>query len=180
MRKIHLFVHLISVMFLFLLLILSSGFVNAQATTPAKTGTSSVSFLGPKVVVFIVCVVVSIITDGIAMGFLAGGFHPMRAIISSIPWSFVNIFWWDYIAPLVAGIPFMTLKFMQVGNPAWGYWVGSNVIVAFAGNMIIEQLIFRFARGAASSPMSMDLALAGLDAVLPIILFMVLPGFGII
>jgi len=178
MKNIHLFVHLISVMFL--LLMLSSGFVNAQATTPAKTGTSSVSFLGPKVVVFIICVVVSIITDGIAMGFLAGGFHPMRAIISSIPWSFVNVFWWDYIAPLVAGIPFMTLKFMQVGNPAWGYWIGSNVIVAFAGNMIIEQLIFRFARGAASSPMSMDLALAGLDAVLPIILFMVLPTFGII
>jgi len=180
MKRIHLFVHLMSVV-LFSLLMLSSGFVKAQTTTPAKktTGTTT-SFLGAKMIVFIVCVVVSIITDGIAMGFLAGGFHPLKAITSSIPWSFVNVFWWDYIAPAVAGIPFLTMKFMQVGNPAWGYWVGSNVIVAFAGNMVMEQVIFRFARGAASSPMSMDLALAGLDSVLPLILFLVLPGLKII
>ena len=179
MKKIHLLVHLMSI-FLFSLLILSSEFVSAQTTTPKSTGTPSVSFLGPKVVVFILCVVVSIITDGIAMGFLAGGFHPLKAIYSSIPWSFVNVYWWDFIAPALAGIPFMTIKFFQVGNPAWGYWVGSNVIVAFVGNMIMEQVIFRFARGAASSPMSMDLALAGLDSVLPIILFLILPGFKII
>ncbi len=173
--------HAISILSLSILLTLSFSFVSAQTTTPKpSTGVPSISFLGPKMVVFIICVVVSIITDGIAMGFLAGGFHPLRAIYSSIPWSFVNVFWWDYIAPLVAGIPFLTMKFMQVGNPAWGYWVGSNVIVAFVGNMIMEQVVFRFARGAAASPMSMDLALAGLDALLPIILFMVLPGFGII
>ena len=181
MKKIHLLVHLTSVIVLFSLLMLTSSLVNAQTTTPAKktTGTTT-SFLGAKMIVFIICVVVSIITDGIAMGFLAGGFHPLKAITSSIPWSFVNVFWWDFIAPSVAAYPFLTMKFMQVGNPAWGYWVGSNVIVAFVGNMILEQVIFRFARGAASSPMSMDLALAGLDSVLPIILFMVLPSFGII
>ncbi len=177
MKRIHLLAHLISVV-LFSLLMLSSGFVNAQTTPPSKTPTTS--FLGAKMTVFIICVVVSVITDAIAMGFLAGGIHPLRAITSSIPWSFVNVFWWDYIAPAVAGIPFLTMKFMQVGDPAWGYWVGSNVIIAFVGNMIMEQVVFRFARGAASSPMSMDLALAGLDSVLPLILFLVLPSLGVI
>jgi hypothetical protein len=180
MKKIHVFAHLISIFVLSILLTLSVSFVNAQVTTTTPGGTTTTSFLGPKLIVFIICVVVSIITDGIAMGFLAGGFHPLRAVYSSIPWSFVNVFWWDYIAPAVAGIPFLTMKFMQVGNPAWGYWVGSNVIVAFVGNMIMEQVIFRFARGAAASPMTMDLALAGLDALLPMILFLVLPGLKII
>jgi hypothetical protein len=179
MKKIHVFVHLMLILGLSVLLTLPFNFVHAQTTVP-PSGTPSVSFLGPKVIVFIIAVVVSIITDGIAMGFLAGGFHPMRAILSSIPWSFVNVFWWDYIAPAVAGMPFLTMKFFSVGNPAWGYWVGSNVIVAFLGNIIMEQAVFRFARGAAASPMTMDLALAGLDAVLPIILFLVLPSFGII
>jgi hypothetical protein len=180
MKRIQMFAHAMFILALSVLLTLSSGFVSAQVTTTTPGGTPSVSFLGPKMVVFIIAVVVSIITDGIAMGFLAGGFHPMRAILSSIPWSFVNVFWWDYIAPAVAGMPFLTMKFFSVGNPAWGYWVGSNVIVAFVGNIIMEQVIFRFARGAAASPWSMDLALAGLDAVLPMILFMILPSFGII
>jgi hypothetical protein len=125
-------------------------------------------------------VVVSIITDGIGNLALAGGFRPVRAITSSIPWSFVNVFWWDFIAPMVATIPFMTMKFMQVGNPAWGYWVGANVIIAFVGNLLMEQAVFRFARGAAASGWGMDLALAGLDAVLPAVLFIVLPIFGFI
>ena len=133
----------------------------------------------PKLIVFVVAVAVSIVTDTIAMGFLAGGFRPMRAITSSIPWAFVNVYWWDYIAPFVAGIPFLTMKFMQVGDPAWNYWVGSNVIVAFLGNLIMEQVVFRFARGAAASGWGMDLSLAALDAVMPIILFMILPMFGI-
>jgi len=179
MKRIDLFVHVMFILGLFVLLTLSSGFVNAQTTTPS-TGMPTTSFLGPKVVVFIICVVISIVTDGIAMGFLAGGFRPLRAIVSSIPWSFVNVFWWDYIAPAVSGYSFLTMKFFPVGNAAWGYWAGSNVIIAFLGNIIMEQAVFRFARGAASSPWSMDLALAGLDAVLPIILFMFLPSFGII
>jgi hypothetical protein len=180
MKKIHMFAHVMFILVLSFLLTLSFSFVSAQVTTTTPGGTTKSSFLGPKLMVFIICVVVSIITDGIAMGFLAGGFHPLKAIISSIPWSFVNIYWWDFIAPAVAGISFLNLKFFPVGNPAWGYWAGSNVIIAFIGNIIMEQAVFRFARGAAASPMSMDLALAGLDAVLPIILFMVLPGFGII
>jgi len=176
MKKIHMFAHVMSILVLSSLL----TFVSAQVTTTTPGGTPTASFLGPKLVVFIICVVVSIITDGIAMGFLAGGFHPLKAIFSSIPWSFVNVYWWDFIAPAVASISFLNLKFFQVGNPAFGYWVGSNVIVAFVGNIIMEQAVFRFARGAASSPMTMDLALAGLDAVLPIILFIILPSFGII
>lgn len=180
MKKIHMFANVMFILVLSFLLTLCFSFVSAQVTTTTPGGKVTPSFLGPKLMVFIICVVVSIITDGIAMGFLAGGFHPLRAIYSSIPWSFVNVYWWDFIAPAVARIPFLTMKFMQVGNPAWGYWVGSNVIVAFVGNIIMEQVVFRFARGAAASPMSMDLALAGLDAVLPIILFMVLPSFGII
>jgi hypothetical protein len=181
MKKIHIFAHVMTILSLSFLLTLFFGLVNAQVTTTTTPGGgTTTSFLGPKVIVFIVCVVVSIVTDGIAMGFLAGGFHPLRAITSSIPWSFVNVFWWDFIAPAVAGISFLNLKFFSVGNPAWGYWVGSNVIIAFIGNMVMEQVIFRFARGAAASPMSMDLALAGLDAVLPMILFMVLPMFGVI
>jgi len=180
MKKIHMFANVMFILVLSFLLTLCFSFVSAQVTTTTPGGTTKPSFLGPKLMVFIICVVVSIITDGIAMGFLAGGFHPLRAIYSSIPWSFVNVYWWDFIAPAVAGIPFLTMKFMQVGNPAWGYWVGSNVIIAFIGNMVMEQVVFRFARGAAASPMSMDLALAGLDSVLPIILFLVLPSFGII
>jgi len=162
-----------------ILLTLSFSFVSAQVSTTVPPGTTT-SALGPKMIVFIICVVISIITDGIAMGFLAGGFHPLKAIVSSIPWSFVNVYWWDFIAPAVGGFSFLNWRFFQVGNPAYGYWVGSNVIIAFLGNIIMEQAVFRFARGAASSPWSMDLALAGLDAVLPIILFMVLPGFRII
>jgi hypothetical protein len=172
--------HAVLILTLSALLTLSFDSVIAQVTTTVPTGAPKVSFLGPKLLVFIVAVIVSIITDGIAMGFLAGGFHPLRAIFSSIPWSFVNVYYWDFIAPFVSGYSFLNLKFFQVGNPAWGYWVGSNVIVAFLGNIIMEQAVFRFARGAAASPWSMDLALAGLDAVLPIILFMVLPSFGII
>jgi hypothetical protein len=179
MKKIHILVHLMSIAVFCSLMILGSVFVNAQTTTP-PSGNLMGGLVGAKVIVFIISVVISIITDGIAMGFLAGGFHPLRAIVSSIPWSFVNIFWWDFIAPAVSGISFLTIKFIQVGNPAWGYWIGSNVIIAFIGNMVMEQVIFRFARGAASSPMIMDLALAGLDAVLPIILFAVLPIFGVI
>ena len=136
--------------------------------------------LDPKLMVFIITVVVSIITDGIGCLALAGSFRPIRAITSSIPWSFVNIYWWDFIAPMVAGIPFLTMKFMQVGDPTWGYWVGANVIVAFVGNLLMEQAIFRFARGAAASGWGMDLALAGLDAVLPAVLFIVLPMVGVI
>lgn len=136
--------------------------------------------LDPKIIVFVITVVVSIITDGIGCLALAGSFRPLRAIISSIPWSFVNIYWWDFILPYVAGIPFLTMKFMQVGDPAWNYWIGANVIVAFVGNLLMEQAIFRFARGAAASGWGMDLALAGLDAVLPAVLFIVLPMFGII
>jgi len=136
--------------------------------------------LDPKIIVFVITVIISIITDGIGCLALAGGFRPMRAIISSIPWSFVNIYYWDFIVPFVAGVPFLTMKFMQVGDPAWNYWVGANVIVAFIGNLLMEQAIFRFARGAAASGWGMDLALATLDAVLPAVLFIALPMTGII
>lgn len=171
--------HTALILVMTILLTLSFSFVGAQVTTTTPGGTAS-AFLGPKLIVFIICVVVSIITDGICCLALSGGFRPLRAIFSSIPWAFVNIYWWDFIAPAVAGIPFLTIKFMQVGNPAWGYWIGSNVIIAFIGNMVMEQIVFRFARGAAASGMGMDLALAVLDSILPTILFLVLPSFGII
>lgn len=180
MKRIHkIILHTALILTISVLLTLSFDFVSAQATTP-PTGEVGTSFLGPKLIVFIITVVVSIITDSIAMGFLAGGIRPLRAIFSSIPWSFVNVYWWDFIAPAVAGIPFLTMKFFPVGNPAWGYWVGSNVIIAFVGNLLMEQIVFRFARGAAASGWVMDLGLAALDAVLPIILFMALPMFGVI
>jgi len=149
---------------------------NALAQFDEETTTGFGSM--PKLIVFAITVVVSIITDGIACLTLAGSFRPLRVITSSIPWSFVNVYWWDFIVPYVAGIPFLTMKFMEIGN--YGYWVGANVIVAFLGNLIMEQAIFRFARGAAASGWGMDLALAGLDAVLPAILFIVLPMVGII
>jgi len=136
--------------------------------------------LDAKLMVFLITVLVSIITDGIGCLALAGSFRPIRAIISSIPWSFVNIYWWDLIVPYVASVPFLTMKFMQVGDPAWNYWIGANVIVAFIGNLLMEQAIFRFARGAAASGWGMDLVLATLDGVLPAVLFIVLPMFGII
>jgi len=133
--------------------------------------------IDPKIIVFAITVGVSIITDGIACLALAGSFRPLRAITSSIPWSFVNVYWWDFIAPYVADVPFLTIKFMEIGD--YGYWVGANVIVAFIGNLIMEQVIFRFARGAAASGWGMDIGLATLDAVLPAVLFIVLPMIGL-
>jgi len=146
----------------------------AQTTEEKPSGFAST----PKLIVFGFAVVISIITDGIGCLALAGGFRPLRAIISSLPWSFVNVYWWDFIAPSVAGIPFLTMKFMEIGN--YGYWIGSNVIISLIGNLILEQAVFRFARGAAASGWGMDIGLAVLDAFLPAILFIVLPMAGII
>jgi len=147
--------------------------VLAQLKEETPTGFASM----PKLIVFGIAVAVSIITDGVANLALAGGFRPLRAITSSIPWSFVNVYWWDFIAPIVIGFPFLTMKFMPIGN--YGYFVGANVIVAFIGNLIMEQVIFRFARGAAASGWGMDIGLATLDAVLPAVLFIVLPMIGL-
>ena len=168
--------HLTFILVLSCLLFIPINHVFAQLEEEKPSGFASM----PKLIVFGITVAVSIITDGIGCLALAGSFRPIRAITSSIPWSFVNVYWWDFIVPYVAGIPFLTMKFMQVGDPAWNYWVGANVIVAFIGNLVMEQAIFRFARGAAASGWGMDLALAGLDAVLPAVLFIVLPMVGII
>lgn len=168
--------HLIFILVFSSLLFIPFNCVLAQYEEETPTGFASM----PKLIVFGISVGVSIITDGIACLALAGSFRPLRAITSSIPWSFVNVYWWDFIAPYVAGIPFLTMKFMQIGDPAWNYWIGANVIVAFIGNLIMEQVIFRFARGAAASGWGMDIGLATLDAVLPAILFIVLPMIGII
>jgi len=174
-------VHRLVYHFIFILVLSTLLFIPLNHVLAQYEEVTTLGFgLMPKLMVFIITVVVSIITDGIGCLALAGGFRPLRAIISSIPWSFVNIYWWDFIVPYVAGIPFLTMKFMQVGDPAWNYWVGANVIVAFVGNLLMEQAVFRFARGAAASGWGMDLALAALDAVLPAVLFMVLPIVGII
>lgn len=157
-------------------LVLSFLLMNVVYAQELQAGAA---FSTPRLIVFGLAVVVSIITDGLVMGFLAGGFHPMRAIVSSIPFSFLNVFWWDFVAPAVATYPFLVMKFMQVGDPALGYWVGSNVLVVFLGNLIWEQVIFRFARGAAASDWGVDIGLAALDAALPAIFFIVLPMFGV-
>ena len=153
--------------------LLTFGLVHAQeaaATFP----------LGPmpKLIVFVIAVVISVITDTIMCLTLAAGPHPIRVILHSIPWAFINVYWWDYIAP-ATGTTLFTLRFAQVGDPAWNYWVGINVIVAFILNFIFSQVVFRFLRGAAPSPNWQDALLSGLDAVVPAILFIVLPLLGI-
>ena len=133
----------------------------------------------PKLIVFGLAVVISSLTDGILMLSVSGDFHPLKVLISSLPWSFLNIYWWDYIAP-ATGEQLLTLRFMQIGDPSWNYWVGVNVIIAFLCNFLFSQIIFRALRGAATSPNEMDALLAGIDAVLPAVLFTVLPMMGII
>lgn len=147
----------------------------------AQTGAATVNpYSTPKLIVFGITVVQSIILDLMIIGFLIGDFKPIRALVSSIPGAFLNVFWWDFIAPAVSGMPILTMKFMQIGNPEWNYWIGSNVIAVFIFGIVFSQLIFRFARGAQDLPMIWDIFWTIWDTMMPTILFIGLPMLGII
>ena len=154
--------------------LLTMGIIYAQGVTTATFPLGPM----PKLIVFIVSIVISIITDGIMMLTISGGFHAVKVLISSIPWAFVNIYWWDFIAP-ASGSTLFTLRFMPIGDPSWNYWIGINIIAAFVCNFLFSQIIFRALRGAATSPNWQDALLAGIDAVIPAILFIVLPMLGL-
>lgn len=161
----------------------------------AQEGMTAMFPLGPmpKLIVFIIATVVSIITDSLVCLSLVGGPRLLKVTIESALCAFVNIYWWDYIAP-ATGMTLLTLRFVQVGNPSWNYYIGSNVIFAFILNFFAEQVIFRrfeirlnlFLRLAreskpstAPSPNWQDALLAGIDTVLPTILFIVLSMLGL-
>jgi len=130
----------------------------------------------PKLIVFILGIVISIIVDSILMLGLSGGIHLKKSLFMAIPWIFLNIYWFDYIAPAV-GMTLFTLRFVELG---YNYWIGINWIVVFLLDFLLAQVIFRFARGAAPSPNWQDTISAGIDTVLPAILFIVLPMVGLI
>jgi len=146
----------------------------------AQEATASTFPLGPmpKLIVFIIAIIISIITDSLVCLSLVGGPRLLKVTVESALWAFINIYWWDYIAP-ASGTTLLTLRFFQVGDPSWNYFFGINVIVVFILNFLAEQVIFRFARGAAPSPNWQDALLAGIDAVSPTILFIVLPLLGL-
>jgi len=73
----------------------------------------------------------------------------------------------------------MTLRFVQIGDPSWNYWIGINWIAVFILDFLVAQVVFRFARGAAPSPNWQDILSAGIDVVIPAILFIVLPMLGL-
>ncbi len=106
---------------------------------------------------------------------LVGGLRLKKALFMAIPWIFLNVYWFDYIAPAV-GMTLFTLRFMEIG---YNYWIGINWIVVFLLDFLVAQGIFRFARGAAPSPNWQDAISAGVDTVLPAILFIVLPMLGL-
>ncbi|KYK35667.1 MAG: hypothetical protein AYK18_02780 [Theionarchaea archaeon DG-70] len=162
-------------MFVLVLSSLLTGLVYAQ-------GEAATTFpLGPmpKVIVFILTIVLSIVVDSLIMLGLVGGLRLKKAIIMAIPWAFLNIYWFDYIAP-ASGMTLMTLRFVPIGDPSWNYWIGINWIAVFLLDFLIAQGVFRFARGAAPSPNWQDAISAGIDTVLPAILFLVLPMVGLI
>lgn len=143
-------------------------------------GTAATFPLGPmpKLIVFIVSIIISVVVDTVLMLALSGGPHPIKALIMAVPWAFLNIYWFDYIAP-ATGMTLMTLRFVQIGDPSWNYWIGINWIVVFVLDFVIAQFVFRFAKGAAPSPNWQDIISAGLDVVIPAILFIVLPMLGL-
>jgi len=163
-------------LFVLTLSILMSSIAFAQVETTQATS----AFTTPKLVVFGITVVISIITDSIVIGFLSGGIRPIRAIVSSLPFSFLNVFWYDVVAPAMPNTPILAMKFMAIGNPAWNYFIGMNVIAVFVGNLIWQQVIFRFARGAADASWTTDIIMAALDAALPAVLYLTLPTLGVI
>ena len=171
--------HLAFILLLSLVLSFSFNLVLAQEEKEKSLVPSS-GFSTIKLIVFVVAVVISVVTDSIMCLSLAGSPHILRVVIESAIVIFINVYWWDFIAPFVAGIPFMTMKFMQVGNPAWNYWIGTNVIVVLIIDFILSQVVFRFARGAATSSNIADLVLALLDAFMPAILFLILPMVGVV
>jgi hypothetical protein len=132
----------------------------------------------PKLIVFIVSIIISVIVDTVLMLALSGGLHPIKALIMAIPWAFLNIYWFDYIAP-ASGMTLMTLRFVQIGDPSWNYWIGFNWIAVFILDFLLAQVVFRFAKGAAPSPNWQDVLSAGIDVVIPAILFIVLPMLGL-
>ena len=133
----------------------------------------------PKLIVFIVSIIISFAIDTVLMLALSGGAHPIKGLIMAIPWAFLNIYWFDYIAP-ASGTTLFTLRFVQLGDPAWNYWIGINWIAVFLLDFLLAQVIFRFARGAAPSPNWQDALSAGIDTVIPAILFILLPMLGLI
>ena len=166
-------------------LILHSAFVLVIASLLTGIAyaqeTAAVTFpLGPmpKLIVFIVSIVISIIVDSVLMLGLSGGIHIKRSLIMAIPWMFLNIYWFDYIAP-ASGMTLMTLRFVQIGDPSWNYWIGINWIAVFLLDFLVAQVVFRFARGAAPSPNWQDILSAGIDTIIPTILFIVLPILGL-
>jgi len=155
--------------------LLTIGFVYAQG---AATATFPLGPM-PKLIVFVVSIVLSIIVDSVLMLALSGGMHLMKSVIMSIPWAFLNIYWFDYIAP-ASGTTLFTLRFMALGDPSWNYWIGINWIVVFLLDFLLAQVIFRFARGAAPSPNWQDAVSAGMDVAIPALLFILLPMVGLI
>jgi len=129
----------------------------------AQEGTAATFPLGPmpKLIIFIVSIVISFIVDSILMLALSG-----------------SIYWFDYIAP-ASGTTLFTLRFMQLGDASLNYWIGINWIVVFVLDFLFAQVVFRFARGAAPSPNWQDMLSAGMDVVIPAILFIVLPMVGL-
>jgi hypothetical protein len=146
----------------------------------AQEGTAATFPLGPmpKLIIFIVSIVISFIVDSILMLALSGSVQPIRSIIMAVPWVFLNIYWFDYIAP-ASGTTLFTLRFMQLGDASLNYWIGINWIVVFVLDFLFAQVVFRFARGAAPSPNWQDMLSAGMDVVIPAILFIVLPMVGL-
>ncbi len=155
--------------FVLVLSSLLTGVVHAQEAATFPLGPM------PKLIVFIVSIVLSIVIDSIIMLGLVGGLRLKKALFMAIPWIFLNVYWFDYIAPAV-GMTLFTLRFMEIG---YNYWIGINWIVVFLLDFLVAQGIFRFARGAAPSPNWQDAISAGVDTVLPAILFIVLPMLGL-
>jgi len=153
--------------------LLTMGIVRAQETAATFP-------LGPmpKLIVFIASIIISFAVDTVLMLALSGGAHPIKGLIMAIPWAFLNIYWFDYIAP-ASGMTLMTLRFVQIGDPSWNYWIGINWVAVFLLDFLLAQVIFRFARGAAPSPNWQDAISAGLDTVIPGILFLILPMLGL-
>lgn len=132
----------------------------------------------PKLIVFIATIVISMVVDTVIMLSLSGGPHPLNTLIMAVPWAFLNIYWFDYIAP-ATGMTLMTMRFVQIGDAAWNYWIGINWIVVFILDFVIAQFVFRALRGASTTPNWQDVVSAGIDVVMPAILFIVLPMLGI-
>ena len=153
---------------------LTFGIAYAQETTAATFPLGPM----PKLIVFIVSIIISMIIDMVLMLGLSGGVHLTRSLFMAIPWMFLNIYWFDFIAP-ATGMTVMTLRFIPIGDAAWNYWIGINWIAVFLLDFLFAQIIFRFARGAAPSPNWQDALSAGIDMVIPAILFIVLPMLGL-